>query len=201
MKYMKKELNYFRIDGGYGGNQEWFSNLLMYMGGCAAATACDSCIYLAREMGMTELYPYDAANLTRDDYIAFAMKMKPFLRPRMSGINRLDIFIDGFGQYLHKTGNISLQMEEFQGHRRFEEAVQCVKRQIDAGYPIPYLMLRHTKPVYKDFVWHWFLAVGYEETADDLQVTFATYGEASTFSLKDLWNTGYEEKGGMIYYV
>ena len=37
----KKELDYFTIDGGVGGNQDWFQNVVMYMGGCAAATACD----------------------------------------------------------------------------------------------------------------------------------------------------------------
>ena len=42
---MKKELDYFTIEGCYGGNQDWFTNLVMHMGGCAAATACDSCIY------------------------------------------------------------------------------------------------------------------------------------------------------------
>ena len=37
--YEKKELDYFTIDGGVGGNQDWFQNVVMYMGGCAAATA------------------------------------------------------------------------------------------------------------------------------------------------------------------
>lgn len=29
-------------------------------------------------------------------------------------------------------------------------------------------------------------------------ITVATYGKASIFRLKDLWDTGYEEKGGLI---
>ena len=29
----KKELDYFTIDGGVGGNQDWFQNVVMYMGG------------------------------------------------------------------------------------------------------------------------------------------------------------------------
>ena len=44
---MKKELEYFMIDGEFGGNQDWFTNIVMNVGGCGAATACDSCIYLA----------------------------------------------------------------------------------------------------------------------------------------------------------
>ena len=33
---MKKILNYFSVDGAVGGNQEWFKNVVMYIGGCAA---------------------------------------------------------------------------------------------------------------------------------------------------------------------
>lgn len=32
---MKKILDYFSIDGAVGGNQEWFKNVVMYIGGCA----------------------------------------------------------------------------------------------------------------------------------------------------------------------
>ena len=44
---MKKELEYFYIGKAYGGNQEWFFDAMMRIGGCAAVTACDSCIYLS----------------------------------------------------------------------------------------------------------------------------------------------------------
>ena len=36
---MKKILDYFSIDGAVGGNQEWFKNVVMYIGGVGAATA------------------------------------------------------------------------------------------------------------------------------------------------------------------
>ena len=48
---MKKELEYFMIDGEFGGNKDWFTNIVMNVGGCGAATACDSCIYLAKYKG------------------------------------------------------------------------------------------------------------------------------------------------------
>ena len=47
------------IDGEFGGNQDWFTNIVMNVGGCGAATACDSCIYLAKYKGMKKLYPFD----------------------------------------------------------------------------------------------------------------------------------------------
>ena len=45
-----KELNYFIIDGAIGWNQDWFKEWWMNKGGCAAVTACDLCLYLAREI-------------------------------------------------------------------------------------------------------------------------------------------------------
>ena len=33
---MKKELEYFMIDGEFGGNQDWFTNIVMNVGGSNA---------------------------------------------------------------------------------------------------------------------------------------------------------------------
>lgn len=202
MTVRKKQLDYFSIEGGVGGNQEWFRNVVMYMGGCAAATACDSCIYFALQNGWKQLYPYDVGHLTKEDYIQFGMKMKPYIRPRVGGVKKLSMYIEGFGNYLKNFASeeIDLTMQEFSGKRKVEEARQVIRQQIDAGFPIPYLMLRHKNPEFKDFVWHWFLCYGYEETEEDFRITVATYGEATTFSLKEIWETGCEEKGGLILY-
>ena len=195
---MKKILDYFSIDGAVGGSQEWFKNVVMYIGGCAAATACDCCICLALHRGMEHLYPFDIHQLTKQDYIDFSMKMKPYLRPRVNGVNKLWMFKEGFGNYLSDMGEHFLQMEEFPGTEDCRGAETFIRRHIDRGYPVPYLMLRHKKEYYKDFVWHWFLCYGYEERSDGLWITVATYGERTVFHLNDLWDTGYEEKGGLI---
>ena len=55
---MKKELQYFKIEEAWGGSQEWFSDRMMRLGGCAAVTACDSCIFFDLYKG-TDLYPFD----------------------------------------------------------------------------------------------------------------------------------------------
>lgn len=196
---MKKDLEYFYINDEYGGNQDWFTNVVMYMGGCAAATACDSCIYFARTRGMEQLYPYRAWDLTKQEYIKFAMNMKPYLKPRVGGISKLSIYIEGFSGYLVDT-QTDIQMTGFSGERTYEEARSFIKRQIDASYPIPYLMLKHKDNQFADFRWHWFLLVGYEETKLVFRVKTATYGEATMFSLKEMWDTGFEQKGGMIAY-
>ena len=201
---MKKELEYFTIDGAFGGSQDWFTNIVMHIGGCAAATACDCCIYLALRKEALYLYPGPVHSLTKEDYISFSQKMKPYIRPRVSGVKKLQWFIEGFEKYITDAAAGQehpppVTMSEFPGERSFHDAKDFVRSQIDAGYPIPYLLLRHREAEkYKDYIWHWFLLVGYEETEADLLVKTATYGESDTFSLRDLWDTGCTEKGGMI---
>ena len=43
---MKKELEYFMIDGEFGGNQDWFTNIVMNVGGCGAATPRPLFLYI-----------------------------------------------------------------------------------------------------------------------------------------------------------
>jgi len=195
---MKKELAYFKIDQAYGGNQSWFRDPMMKLGGCGAATACDSCIYLALHGNRQHLYPNDIHQLSKDSYIQFAMRMKLFLRPRMQGINTLELFVNGFDAYLKQTNEKKLRLEPLSGDLPYEQAKEAVRKQIDLDLPIPFLLLRHKNYAMRDFVWHWFLVIGYEEFEDNFQIKVATYGNYHWLSLKELWNTGYKDKGGMI---
>ncbi|MDE6895729.1 MAG: hypothetical protein K2P43_06050, partial [Lachnospiraceae bacterium] len=52
----------------YGGCQDWFTDPMMKMGGCAAIAACESCIYFDLHYG-TKLYPFEKNRLGRKDYI------------------------------------------------------------------------------------------------------------------------------------
>lgn len=63
-------------------------------------------------------------------------------------------------------------------------------------------MLKHKNTEeFKDFTWHWFLVVGYEEKDEDMLIRIATYGEEIWLSLRKMWATGYEEKGGIVLYT
>ena len=183
-----------------------FTNVVMNIGGCGAATACDSCIYFALYMGMDALYPFDKMHLNKEEYKQFSQIMKPYIRPRVGGVKKLEWYIEGFQRYIQdvndKTGaGIQIAMEGLKGSRSYEEAAEKIRRQINAGLPVPYLMLRHKNvDKYKDFIWHWFLVVGYEDGPQEMYITVATYGQAVRMSLKELWDTGYEEKGGIILY-
>ena len=70
--------------------------------------------------------------------------------------------------------------------------------QIDKEIPIPFLLLRHKNKVLDEYIWHWFIIAGYKKTYDDLLVKVITYGKYEWISFKELWDNGYEQKGGMI---
>ncbi|WP_455538205.1 hypothetical protein [Terrisporobacter sp.] len=195
---MKKELKYFNIENYYGGNQNWFWDPTMRLGGCAAVTACDLCIYLDILDDSKHLYPFDVNSLKKSDYIKFSKVMKSYLRPRMSGINTLQLYIDGFNKYLADMNDKIIRMRPFDGRNSVDDAENIVINQIDKKIPIPFLLLKHKNPKLSDLVWHWFLIVGYEKTDDDFLVKIATYGGYRWILFNELWNTGYEEKGGMI---
>ena len=197
---MKNELDYFRIGSSYGGSQDWFIDPMMKLGGCAAAAACDSSIYFTLYKGIQGLYPYNENSLTKQDYIRFSSVMKPYLHPRWSGIDRLEVYIDGFERYLSDLGCARIGMEAFSGDEEISEAKKVIKEQIDSGFLIPCLVLKHNNANFKDYVWHWFLLTGYECFEDDFLVKVVTYGNWRWFSLDDLWNTGHLRKGGLILY-
>ena len=197
---MKRELEHFMIGSSYGGNQDWFRSFKMRMGGCGAETACDSSLYFALYKGVKGIYPFDAENLSKDEYVDFAHIMEKYLWPRLGGINKVEIFIDGYSKYLEGRGVTCIGMEKFDGKEPYEVAAAAVKKQIDAGYPIPMLNLNHKEKEFKDFVWHWFLINGYEEADDTLLVKVVTYSTFLWLDFKKLWDSGYTNKGGLVIY-
>lgn len=193
---MKKELEYFKIDGDYGFNQDKFKDPLMKMGGCAAVTACDVCIYLDKYRG-TNLYPFDESNINYGDYIEFSKIMKPYLHPRIAGINKLSIYTDGLGKYIESRGG-SITLKGFEGYEKFTDAAKIIKEQIDKEIPVPFLTLYHGDRQFKDYEWHWYIINGYELYGDTLMVKAVTYGEWSWLDFSALWDTKRKSKGGFI---
>lgn len=200
VKKMKKELDYFNVDGKYGWDQNDFKDLWMNKGGCACVTACDSFIYMRKYMGKDKIYPYDIDRITSLDYIDFSNNVKPYLRPRITGIDRLEIYVDGVSEFLEDMDEHSISLSEFSGDNSLDNAKNAVKSQIDKGLLVPMLVLMHKNPKYRDFSWHWFLLTGYDEEGDKFLVKVVSYGSYRWFDLKELWNTGYRRKGGLILF-
>ena len=175
---MRKELPYFQIGASYGGNQDWFSDVWMRKGGCGAETACDVSVYLAMYRGIAHAYPFRIPAV-HEDYVAFSEIMRPYLSPRWTGIDRLDIYIDGFGSYLRDRGIDSIGLAPWEGTHSYEETRGIVRRQIDAEMPIPCLTLKHRAPSMDFYVWHWYLLTGYEDFDGECAVKITKIGRAS----------------------
>lgn len=193
-----KELEYFMIGDSYGGNQRWMLDPWMHIGGCAALTTCDAFIYLALKKGRTGLCPYDASSISRKQYRKFAMSMKPYLQPRESGIKDLDTYAAGVRAYLEDTENADISMSCISGKEAYDKAEKSIRDRIDKGIPVPYLMLKHRDRKFDFFEWHWFLVIGYRIKEDVCFIKAATYGKFHWLPLKELWETGNDEKGGIV---
>jgi len=194
----KKELDYFHIDGYFGGSQSWFLDPWMHIGGCGALTMCDFLLYQAICRGRDDCDPFrekkmqgadghlDETRISKRDYRRFGMHMKPYLRPRETGIKDLATFMEGAKVYLEYGG------------RPYAEAEAAVIDRIDNDMPVPMLMLKHRNKQFDFFEWHWFLLVGYEKKQDAFRVKAATYGKAHWLDFLDFWDTGETERGGLV---
>ena len=198
---MKNELPYFYIGDSYGGQQEWFTEYMMRIGGCAAVTACDSSIYFELYKNIHGLYPKNFNHVTKEDYIKFSDVMKPYLHPRWQGIDKLSIYVEGFEKFLRDRGENNLKILSWSGENDLDATHYILKKQIDEGWLIPCLVLNHSNPILEDYVWHWFLLTGYEKTENgEWFVKVVSYGIARWFSFDLIWNTGFPRKGGLIIF-
>ena len=208
---MKKELEYFAIEGAFGGNQDWFSNVVMNMGGLRCGNGVRQLYLFCKIYGNACIVSLRYQQSDKEDYKRFSQVMKPYIRPRVGGVRKLSWYVDGFSKYIaavqakldiEEAGFLNIRMQEVSGDVEYAEAYRQIKSQIDAGLPVPYLMLKHKNTEeFKDFTWHWFLVVGYEEKDEDMLIRIATYGEEIWLSLRKMWATGYEEKGGIVLYT
>ena len=198
----KKELSYFEIDGHFGGSQSWFLDPWMHIGGCGALTMCDLMLYQAVCRGREDCWPFpweiDSRRLTKRDYRKFGMIMKPYLRPRETGIKDLKTFIEGARVYLEFSEIEGFHLEAFDGKRSYTEAETAVRDRIDHEMPVPMLMLKHKDKEFRFFEWHWFLIVGYEIRWNGLYVKAATYGKPHWLQFQRFWDTAELERGGLV---
>ena len=195
---MEKELKYFDIEGSYGGNQKWFYDPIIRFCGCAAIVTCDICIYLNLFKNIKNLYPFNIDCLNKEDFIKFSKIIKKYLHPKINGISTLQLYIDGFKLYLEDIKCNEINIKPFSGVNCVDAAQKIVMSQIDKEIPIPFLLLKHKNKELDEYVWHWFIIAGYKKTYDDLLVKVITYGKYEWISFKELWDNGYEQKGGMI---
>jgi hypothetical protein len=198
---MRLELDYPLVGTSPGGNQDWFvADPMMKLGGCGAVCACDSCLFFARAFGLPQAYPFGAAPFTKADYLEFSKIMKPYLRPRWGGIDRAETYMEGFSRYLADRGVSSVAMTALPGGADVSAAQAAIEKQLQKGLPVPCLILNHQNKAFEDYEWHWFMLAGLDDGGEDCLVETVTYSEKRWISLRGLWNTGLERRGGLVLY-
>ena len=108
----------------------------------------------------------------------------------------MEIYVEGFKKFLSKFGVTNLIFEGWDGEKDLTSTQEKIIAQIDDGFLIPCLTLEHKNPALQTYVWHWFLLTGYDE--ENFQVKMTTYGKFNWVNFADLWNTGFERKGGLV---
>ena len=164
-------------------------------------------------MSLTKLYPFDLEKISKADYKKFSKQMKPYLKPRIEGVSDLQIFVDGYQKYLTDQGESRLSMKALSSYEPFDKLKAAVVEQINLELPLPFLVLQHKNKKLDDYSWHWFWITGYDDKADnnpdqdqaedggsDLMVKVISYGKPAWLSLYDLYNSGFDRKGGLILF-
>ena len=193
---MVNEIPFFNVENDFGGDQHKLDRFIMQKGGCAAVTACDCSIYFELYKNIRGLYPYDIKNISYKNYRQFSEIMTPYLHPRMGGIDKLEIYIDGFKKFLKRRNVMNINFTAWTRQENFSSTVEKIKAEIDAGFPIPCLTLENKNPDLKLYVWHWFLLTGYDDS-EIFKVKTTTYGKSDWVDFDKLWDDG-EQHGGLV---
>ena len=189
------ELKFPKIENYIGGSQEWYPVGHMRLGGCSTCTAAEISIYLSEEKGKTALCPKIPQSI--NEFVDYSKKIYKYIYPRFMGLHKLPLYVSGYEKFAEECGE-AVEVYCLDGNEDVKKAASFIKNAIDAGYPIAYLLLKHQDEDIDEIEWHWFTVMGYEEKEDDLTVKFVTWGEKYEISLKKLWNTGRQQKGGMV---
>ena len=189
-----KELDFLNINNTYGGDQYKFLHPIMNRGGCSTVCACHAAALLAmHDRTKSALYPYDSLTLTETEFKAFAKTMYQYVYPGFHGMPETRLFQEGFEKYAQNV-DTKIEFAELQGNESFDSAQQFIRKTIDDGISVQFLLLKHQNEAFSEIEWHWFTLTGYM----DENIIYSTWGERCLASLSELWNTGYPEKGGMI---
>lgn len=195
---MKKELDFIRIDGAYGGDQNWFSDRFMRLAGCSAVCASEACAYLAgRFPNLSRLYPGDPRSIRKEEFVSFMQSVYQYITPGFMGMSSIKRFKKCFTEYAYSVG-ADVRILLLGGDAPAGEAKRFLTRALDADYCALYLLLTHKDPEMDEFTWHWFTLTGYEMNGETIMVDFATWGKKHTLPFEKLWNTGTLSRGGMV---
>ncbi len=193
---MTYENEILSVNGSYGGSQKWFTRPMMKLGGCSTVCACHAACELARKHGKAALYPFETKDLTLRQFRSFGTQMYKYVYPGFRGMPETRLFVRAFSDWCEHCGE-TVGFDTLEGGAPYEAAENFIREHIERGISVQYLLLEHENNGIDDIEWHWFTVTGFSDD-NDFEIVYSTWGERRIASLELLWNTGKEEKGGLV---
>ena len=163
---------------GYGGSQDWFPDGWKRMSGCGATAGAGAAAVLAANVPGAQALagplaeaiggnpPESCGSVPKAAYVDLMLEMFSRMTPKMMGYPYAGKWGRAFRTYAGEKG-VAAEADVYDRWERWQDAFAFVKTHIDAGIPVPMLVLYHRAPEMQDEIWHWILVTGYEEPGDE----------------------------------
>ncbi len=190
-----KELNFplvFNGDtvAGYGGDQEWFREIMKKRAGCGCTSGANlAAFYASNYPEMAGIYDGNTEKFDQSEYVRAMEEMYLYMKPGFMGYPYVRSFGVQFIKFCKEHGH-RLEASFCLKFKDSDEAFSYVKGSIDAGHPVALLILFHRAHALKEDNWHWVTITGYIEDEDnpfDSEVILSNCGERQTVNVFQLF--------------
>lgn len=186
---------------GYGGDQEWFSQIIQRRAGCGCTSGANLAAYYAFNYPeMAGIYDGNRKRFEQAEYIRAMEEMYTYMKPGMIGYPYAKRFGRQFIRFCKEHG-IEAEARFCHGFRDVDEAFSFVKDSIDGGNPVALLILFHRANALKEDNWHWVTITGYAEDENDPQkaeIILSNCGERQTVNACQLFEVHHKNTIRMV---
>ncbi len=184
----------------YGGSQEWYKSFWKRKAGCGPTTASTIVMYENRYSNIFD------NNYNKKEFIDLMNNMWEYITPKEFGVNKTDIYINGFSRYIKEN---SIKLSDYKCINFMKNNLKDFSKKdvfiflseaIDNNHPVAFLNLDSGEEKALDS-WHWVSIVGilFDEETDKLRVTIVDECVIKEIDL-GLWLDTTSLGGGLVYY-
>lgn len=164
------------VQTGYGGDQDWFTQLFQQRAGCASVTGANLAAYYAANIpGCAALYAGKTGRFSKEEYLAGMQTMYRYLTPGPMGYPFAQRFTQSFLRFAAERGVRFQAQTLFHGSSE-QVRMTFLKEAIAAGDPVALLVLKHRAPEMQENNWHWVTVTGWAQSADGEIVILSNCG-------------------------
>lgn len=188
----------------FGGDQEWYDDEWRKRAGCGPTCAANVTAYLALTRPALRAL-YAGEDMRREMFRAHMEDVYRFVTPGNMGLNRLEMFTDGIGEFARSRG-LSLRAHVFEAHGNMfrgrpqvRELAEFVCAGLAADCPVAFLNLTNGR-VKNLQSWHWVTITGADIDDARLTACASDEGREIRFDLR-LWYLSTRMRGGFVYFT